>query len=160
MEDALIKVSNKVQIPHLLNYHVSRKYFTCHIWNSIILPEIAWVSNKLLAILAKSFSFFKKIKLVGFMYYFPGGTSGKEICLPLQEKQEMWVDRWVKKIPWRRKIATHSSILAWENPWTRGAWQATVHGVSKSQTWQSNWVHMYYLGFPIALSIWKITSIL
>ena len=27
--------------------------------------------------------------------------------------------------------ATHSSILAWEIPWTRGAWQATVHGVPK-----------------------------
>ena len=53
-----IKVSNKVQIPHLLNKHVLRKYFSCHIWNSIISPEIAWVSNKLLAILAKSFSLF------------------------------------------------------------------------------------------------------
>ena len=26
-------------------------------------------------------------------------------------------------------MATHSSILAWENPMDRGAWQATVHGV-------------------------------
>ena len=25
------------------------------------------------------------------MYYFLGGTSGKEICLPLQEEQEMWI---------------------------------------------------------------------
>ena len=24
----------------------------------------------------------------------------------------------VRKMPWRRKIATHSSILAWEIPWT------------------------------------------
>ena len=28
----------------------------------------------------------------------------------------------------------HSSILAWKIPWTRGAWQATVHGVAKSRT--------------------------
>ena len=28
-------------------------------------------------------------------------------------------------------MATHSSILAWETPMGRGAWQATVHGVSK-----------------------------
>ena len=28
-------------------------------------------------------------------------------------------DPWVKKSPWRRKeMATHSSILAWEIPWT------------------------------------------
>ena len=25
---------------------------------------------------------------------------------------------WVGKIPWRRKIATHSHILAWRIPWT------------------------------------------
>ena len=30
-------------------------------------------------------------------------------------------------------MATHSSILAWNNPMDRGGWQATVHGVAKSQ---------------------------
>ena len=29
---------------------------------------------------------------------------------------------------------THSSILAWKIPMDRDAWQATVHGVTKSQT--------------------------
>ena len=28
--------------------------------------------------------------------------------------------------------ATHFSILAWRNPMDRGAWWATVHGVTKS----------------------------
>ena len=28
-------------------------------------------------------------------------------------------------------MATHSSILAWENPMDRGAWQAAVHGVAR-----------------------------
>ena len=27
-------------------------------------------------------------------------------------------DPWVGKIPWGRKLATHSSILAWKIPWT------------------------------------------
>ena len=31
-------------------------------------------------------------------------------------------------------MATHSSILAWKNPMGWGAWQATVHGITKSQT--------------------------
>ena len=31
-------------------------------------------------------------------------------------------------------IATHSRILALENPMDRGAWWATVHGIAKSQT--------------------------
>ena len=30
-----------------------------------------------------------------------------------------------------KEMATHSSILAWKIPWTRGAWQAIVHGVTK-----------------------------
>ena len=29
-------------------------------------------------------------------------------------------------------MANHSSILAWEIPWDRGAWRATVLGVTKS----------------------------
>ena len=31
-------------------------------------------------------------------------------------------------------METHSSILAWRLPWTRGAWQATVHRAAKSLT--------------------------
>ena len=31
------------------------------------------------------------------------------------------------------EIATHSSILSW-GPMDRGAWQATVHGITKSLT--------------------------
>ena len=31
-----------------------------------------------------------------------------------------------------KEMATHFSILAWEIPWTEeGAWQATVHRVTK-----------------------------
>ena len=36
--------------------------------------------------------------------------------------------------PLEKEMATHSSILAQENPTKIGAWQATVHGVAKSQT--------------------------
>ena len=31
-------------------------------------------------------------------------------------------------------MAVHSSTLAWRIPMDRGAWWATVHGVTKSQT--------------------------
>ena len=37
-------------------------------------------------------------------------------------------------IHWEKETATHSSILVWEIPMDRGVWQATVHGVTKSQT--------------------------
>ena len=31
-------------------------------------------------------------------------------------------------------MAIHSSILPWENPMDRGAWLATVHGITKNWT--------------------------
>ena len=46
----------------------------------------------------------------------------------MQEKQVHplgWED------PLGKEMATHSSILAWDNPMVRGAWRATVHGVVK-----------------------------
>ena len=36
--------------------------------------------------------------------------------------------------PLEEGMATHSNVLAWRIPLDRGAWQATVHGVTKSQT--------------------------
>ena len=36
--------------------------------------------------------------------------------------------------PLVKEMETHSNILAWEICMDRGAWQATVHGVAKSQT--------------------------
>ena len=36
--------------------------------------------------------------------------------------------------PLKESMATHSSTLAWRIPMDRGAWRATVHGVTKSRT--------------------------
>ena len=49
----------------------------------------------------------------------------------------MW-EIWVWCLGWEDPVeegmATHSSILAWRILMDRGAWQAIVHGVTKSQT--------------------------
>ena len=49
----------------------------------------------------------------------------------------MW-ETWVRSLGWEdpleKGMATHSSILAWKIPMDRGAWQATVHGVTNSWT--------------------------
>ena len=52
----------------------------------------------------------------------------------LPVNQEMWVQSlgWEEHL--EEEMATHSSILAWENPMDRGAWEATVLGGRKSQT--------------------------
>ena len=33
--------------------------------------------------------------------------------------------------PLEKEMSTHSSILAWRIPWTRGAWQATIHRIER-----------------------------
>ena len=48
---------------------------------------------------------------------FPGGTVVK-ILLPVQEIQEMRVQFLGLEDPLEEEMATHSSILAWEIPWT------------------------------------------
>ena len=48
--------------------------------------------------------------------------------------QETQVRHLSQEDPLEKEMATHSSILAQENPMEIGVWQATVHGVAKSQT--------------------------
>ena len=45
--------------------------------------------------------------------------------------QETGVRSLGREDPLEREMATHSSILAWEVPLDTGAWQATVHGLTK-----------------------------
>ena len=54
----------------------------------------------------------------------------KEICLPMQE---MWGQSLGQEDPLGKEMATRSSILAWDMPWTEELW-ATVHAVAKSWT--------------------------
>ena len=78
------------------------------------------------------------------------GRSAREgIGYPLQYSQASLVaqlvknppamqETWVRSLDWEDPLekgkATHSSILAWRNSMDKGAWQAAVHGVTKSQT--------------------------
>ena len=51
----------------------------------------------------------------------------------------MWVQSLGQKDSLEEGMATHSSILAWKIPRDRGAWRATVHGVTGlSRTGLSN----------------------
>ena len=52
----------------------------------------------------------------------------------LPSMQETWVQSLGWEDPLEEGMATHSSILAWRIIKVRGAWQATVHGVTKGQT--------------------------
>ena len=53
--------------------------------------------------------------------------------------QETWVRSLGWEDPLEEGMATHFSILAWKIPTDRGAWWATVHGVTKSQARLGDW---------------------
>ena len=66
---------------------------------------------------------------------FPGGAGGKELayqCLTGDIRDLGLIPGW--EHPLGKRTAPHSSILAWRIPMDRGAWWASVHGVTKSQT--------------------------
>ena len=50
---------------------------------------------------------------------------------------ETWVQSLAWEDPLEESLTTYSSILAWRILINRGAWWATVHGVTKSKTWLS-----------------------
>ena len=77
-------------------------------------------------------SFFFFLFFIGYYlnHKLPRWLSGKESAC---QRRRCEFDPWVRKIPWRRK-GNPLQYSCLENPMDRGAWQATVHGVAKSQT--------------------------
>ena len=64
---------------------------------------------------------------------FPGGASGKESSCQCQEMQEIRVRSLSWEDPLEKEVATHSSILAGEIPWTEEPGGLQCMG-SQSQT--------------------------
>ena len=65
---------------------------------------------------------------------FSAGSDGKEsIC-----NAGDWIPSLGWEEPLEKGMVTHSSILAWRVPMDKGAWQATVHGVTQGQTQLGN----------------------
>ena len=75
-----------------------------------------------------------------------GRSAGEGIGYPLQYSwaslvaqlaksppamQETWVPFLCWEDPLEKGMATHSSILAWEIPWTEEPDELTVHGIAK-----------------------------
>ena len=52
----------------------------------------------------------------------------------VQQMQETRVRSPGQEDPLEEDMASHSSVLAWRIPMDRGAWRATVRGVTKSGT--------------------------
>ena len=84
------------------------------------------------------------LKTINLNYAFPGGEVVRNPPANAGDKMWYWSLGWEN--PLEKEMEPHSSILAWEIPRTRGAWQATVHGVTKSQAQLSAHTH-YYMSF-------------
>ena len=72
---------------------------------------------------------------------FPGGTTGKEPTCQCRRHKSLGFNPCVGKIPW----GGHSNSLQYsclENSMDRGVWRASIHKVSKSQTWLK-WLSMH-----------------
>ena len=67
------------------------------------------------------------------MLVFPGGAGGKESTYQCRRCKGHRFDPWIRKISLRRKWQPTLVLLPGESM-DRGAWWATVHGVTKSQT--------------------------
>ena len=62
-----------------------------------------------------------------------GGSLVAQMVKNLPAMWETGFDPWVGKISWRRQ-GNPLQYSGLENSMDRGAWQATVHGVTKNQT--------------------------
>ena len=71
--------------------------------------------------------------------WLPRWLSGKEPTYQSRKCRRQRFDFWFRKIPQRRFPLQYSCL---GNPMDRAAWQAVVHGVTRSWTWLSNWACM------------------
>ena len=65
---------------------------------------------------------------------FPGGSDGR-VCLLCGRPG---FNPWVGKIPQEKEMVTHSSILAWEIPWTEDPGWLQSGGSQKNRIWLSD----------------------
>ena len=90
---------------------------------------------------------------------FPRGSSGKESTSNAGDTRETWI--W--SLVWEGSPGVENdNTLQYSclgNPMDRGAWWATVHGVTESQKWLSTWATQMTLAavaqLPSALEVWK-----
>ena len=83
---------------------------------------------------------------------FPDGSADKESAYSAGDTGNGF-DPWVRKIPWSRKMASHSTILSWTLPWTEEPGGPQSVGLQTEwlmQTWMINDVgHLFVWLFYI-----------
>ena len=60
-----------------------------------------------------------QVRALGFsLYRLARWLTCKSTRLPCRRHRRRGFNPWVRKIPWGREMATHSSVLTWKIPWT------------------------------------------
>ena len=71
-----------------------------------------------------------------FVFFFFKLASASMVLQTVKNRPTRWetlVRSLGQEDPMEKEMASHFSILMWRNPMDRGAWWATVHGVTKSR---------------------------
>ena len=71
---------------------------------------------------------------IGYPLQYSWASLVAQMVKNLPAMQETWIQSLGWEDPLEEGNATHSTILAWRILMDGGAWLATVHGVTKSQT--------------------------
>ena len=69
---------------------------------------------------------------IGYPLQYSWASLVAQMVKNLPVMQEIWVQSLGWEDPLEEGMATHSSILAWRIPMSRGAWKAAIHG---TQSW-------------------------
>ena len=79
---------------------------------------------------------------------FPGGSEVKNLPINVGDMQDTWVCSLSQEDPLEEEMATHSSILAWEIPWTEDpgglqftGWQRIRHSWTHRHNWAQTHTH-------------------
>ena len=141
-------LSTKCLVPHLDKATVLRMFKTMRLSGQLKYGlNIWWYEGTIAKLLDGQWYYsnlfqslsFKEVRVcINEILGFPGGTSGKEAVCQCR-RQEMRV----RSLGWEEGMEIHSSILVWGIPMDRGAWQATVQRVTKSQTRLSDLAHVH-----------------
>ena len=113
------------------------------IFGDLMLPHLLWAS--LVAQLVKNPPAIEEtpvqflgrevpLEEIGYKLQYSWASLVAQMVKNLPAIQETQVQSLCWEDPLEEDMATHSSILAWRIPMDRGAWRATVRGITKSWT--------------------------
>ena len=85
------------------------------------------------------------VRLFNSYFRLPRWLSGKESTYQCRRHRRHGFNPWVRTIPWRRKWQPTPVFLPGKCYGQRSLAGWVVHGVTNSQTWLSDWVHIYLI---------------